>query len=121
MFVKKGQDHYVIANIIPKAGISFDLDDSFAIEPYGIFGLNYNMRQTNIWNNTPYNNYIEYGPAIRLTLKNNKIKRLSGEPHIYVEYLKVDYLSNVPKDNKDYTHDMSHDWRIGLSYWGYLF
>jgi len=121
MFVKEGQNDYVILNVIPRAGISFDLSNYFALEPYAIAGLNYNLKQKNTWNNTPYNNYSIYGPAVRLTLKNDNIKWLSGEPHLYAEYLNVNYLPNVRNDNLDYAHDHSWDWRIGLSYWGYLF
>ncbi|MEI8060143.1 MAG: hypothetical protein WCG67_08300 [Ferruginibacter sp.] len=106
-FYANNNSDYLIVNIAPKAGLSIDVINNVALEPY--FRVNYKKDVlSKKCNDYPWNNFKQCGTGVRVAL--NRILPLPGEPYLYSEYLIVTHLSQTKQE-------LSHDIKIGLNYW----
>lgn len=102
-FNDEDEDNYLIATLLPKIGLGFDMG-KVALEPYLKVSL-VNDFLGREWNEKPWINYVQYGPGARLSFD----KLLPGTFFVYAEYFRVDYL--------DESSDVSEDVRYGLAFW----
>ncbi len=102
-FNDEDEDNYLIATLLPKIGLGFDMG-KVALEPYLKVSL-VNDFLGKDWNEEPWINYVQYGPGVRLSLS----ELLPGSFYVYAEYFRVDYL--------DESSDVSEDVRYGLAFW----
>lgn len=103
-FNDKGKDDYLLFNISPSAGVSFEAGQ-VTLKPYVRVAVVKDFFGSD-WNRETWTNNLQYGPGLRISLD----RLFPGDVFLFAEYLRVEYFNKK-------LDDVTEDVRVGITFW----